>query len=62
MGSAAALLSLLASADGTSSLHDFRVVFVVEAAITLCALMAYRGLAADAGASISGYRSDLAID
>jgi EmrB/QacA subfamily drug resistance transporter len=56
MGTATALLSLMASSDGTSSVGDFRVVLVLEALITLCALLAYRRLAADDGASVSGYR------
>jgi EmrB/QacA subfamily drug resistance transporter len=56
MGTATALLSLMASSDGTSSVGDFRVVLVLEAAITLCALLAYRRLAADDGASVSGYQ------
>jgi hypothetical protein len=62
MGSATALLSLLASRDGTSSVTDFRVTFIVEALITLCALLAYRRLAIDDGASVSGYRAELAAD
>ncbi|HWT98789.1 MAG TPA: hypothetical protein VN229_14275, partial [Terriglobales bacterium] len=62
LGSATALLSLMASADGTSSANDFRVVFIVEALITLCAVLAYRRLAVDDGASVSGYRSNLAAD
>jgi EmrB/QacA subfamily drug resistance transporter len=62
IGSASALLSLMASADGSSSANDFRIVFLVEALITFCALFAYRRLAADDGAAVSGYRSDLATE
>jgi hypothetical protein len=62
MGSATAMLSLLASPDGTSSVTDFRVTFVAEAVITLCALLAYRRLTIGDGASVSGYRSELAAD
>jgi EmrB/QacA subfamily drug resistance transporter len=62
MGSATALLSLLAAPDGRASLTDFRVAFVAEALITLCALLAYRRLAADDGAAVSGYRAELAAD
>lgn len=62
IGSATALLSLMASTDGTSSANDFRIVFIVEALITLCALLAYRRLAVDDGASVSGHRSDLATE
>jgi EmrB/QacA subfamily drug resistance transporter len=57
MGTATALLSLMASPDGTSSVGDFRVVLVLEALITLCAVLAYRRLSADDGASVSGYRA-----
>jgi EmrB/QacA subfamily drug resistance transporter len=60
MGTATAFLSLLASPNGTSSVIDFRIAFIAEAAITLCALFAYRKLAVDDGASISGYRAELA--
>ncbi|MDY0884328.1 MFS transporter [Dongia soli] len=62
IGSASALLSLLASGDGSSSPNDFRIIFIVEALITLGALFAYRRLTADDGAAVSGYRSDLASD
>jgi EmrB/QacA subfamily drug resistance transporter len=62
MGSATALLSLLAAPNGTSSVTDFRVTFVAEALITLCALLAYRRLTTDDGASVSGYRSGPATD
>jgi hypothetical protein len=47
----------MASPDGTSSVGDFRVVLVLEALITLCAVLAYRRLSADDGASVSGYRA-----
>ncbi|HVZ00942.1 MAG TPA: MFS transporter [Dongiaceae bacterium] len=56
MGTATALLSLLAASDGTSSVGDFRLLLVLEGLITLCAFLAYRRLAADDGASVSGYR------
>jgi EmrB/QacA subfamily drug resistance transporter len=62
MGSATALLSLLAAPDGTSSVTDFRILFVVEGMVTLAALIAYRRLATDDGASVSGYRPDVAGD
>jgi hypothetical protein len=62
MGTATALLSLMASPDGTSSVGDFRVVLVLEALITLCAVLAYRRLSADDGASVSGYRATVETD
>ncbi|HVT50127.1 MAG TPA: MFS transporter [Dongiaceae bacterium] len=62
MGTATAFLSLLASPDGRSSPGDFRLAFLCEALITLCAVLAYRRLAPDDGASVSGYRADLAAD
>jgi EmrB/QacA subfamily drug resistance transporter len=62
MGTATAFLSLLASGDGASSVTDFRIAFLVEAAITLCALAAYRRLAIDDGAAVSGYRAEMAGD
>ncbi|TXH38929.1 MAG: MFS transporter [Rhodospirillaceae bacterium] len=62
MGTASALLSLWASTDGVSSPGDFRVIFITEALITLCAFLAYRRLTVDDGAAVSGYRSDLASD
>lgn len=57
MGTATAFLSATASSDGTSSVGDFRAALVIEALITLCAVIAYRRLAGDDGASVSGYRS-----
>jgi EmrB/QacA subfamily drug resistance transporter len=62
MGTATALLSLLASGDGTSSVGDFRLVFVLEAVVILCAFLGYRRLAANDGAAVSGYRAELATD
>jgi len=56
MGTATAFLSLMASPDGISSVGDFRAALVIEAVITLCAVIAYRRLARDDGASVSGYR------
>lgn len=55
VGTATALLSLLASSDGTSSIGDFRIAFLVEALLTLCAVLAYRKLGAADGQSISGF-------
>ena len=57
VGTATALLSLLASSDGTSSVGDFRLAFLLEALVTHCAVLAYRRLAPDDGRSVSGYGS-----
>lgn len=62
MGTAMAMLSLLSPDGKTSSTNDFRIVMIVEALIILCALFAYRGLAANDGASISGHQLDLVIE
>jgi EmrB/QacA subfamily drug resistance transporter len=62
MGTATAMLSLMASSDGTSSVGDFRFVLVLEALVTLCAVLAYRRLASDDGGSVSGYRSPIETD
>ncbi len=58
VGTATALLSLLASGNGTSSADDFRLAFILEALVTLGAVLAYRTLAVDDGRSVSGYGPD----
>jgi EmrB/QacA subfamily drug resistance transporter len=62
MGTATAVLSLLAAPGGMASVTDFRILFVLEALVTLAALIAYRRLARDDGASVSGYRAEFAAD
>lgn len=54
-GTAAALLSSLAGPDQRAAPADFRIVFLVEAAVTLCALIAYSRLKAGDGVNVSGY-------
>ncbi|MCV3208862.1 MFS transporter [Mesorhizobium sp. YC-39] len=54
VGLAAALLSLLAG-GGHASIDDFRVLFIVEGLITLCALFAYLKLTPQDGAHVSGH-------
>lgn len=56
VGLAAALLSLLAG-GGPASVNDFRILFVIEGLITLCALSAYLRLTAQDGAHVSGHAS-----
>ncbi|MBN9233733.1 MULTISPECIES: MFS transporter [Phyllobacteriaceae] len=57
VGAAAALLSLLAGSEGHASVNDFRVLFVIEGLVTLCALLAYRHLTPKDGAHVSGHGS-----
>ncbi|RWF64913.1 MFS transporter [Mesorhizobium sp.] len=54
VGLAAALLSLLAG-GGQASVNDFRILFVMEGLITLCALFAYLRLTPQDGAHVSGH-------
>ncbi|WP_296736627.1 MFS transporter [Mesorhizobium sp.] len=54
VGLAAALLSLLAG-GGKASVNDYRILFVVEGLITLCALFAYLRLTPRDGAHVSGH-------
>lgn len=54
VGLAAALLSLLAS-GGHASVNDFRILFLIEGLITLCALFAYLRLTPQDGAHVSGH-------
>ena len=56
VGLAAALLSLLAG-GGPASANDFRILFVIEGLITLCALSAYLRLTPQDGAHVSGHAS-----
>lgn len=58
VGLAAALLSLLAG-GGHASIDDFRILFVVEGLITLCALFAYFRLTPQDGAHVSGHGASL---
>ncbi|TGV28094.1 MFS transporter, partial [bacterium M00.F.Ca.ET.168.01.1.1] len=61
VGLAAALLSLLAS-GGKASVNDYRILFVVEGLITLCALSAYLRLTARDGAHVSGHDTHMSTD
>jgi EmrB/QacA subfamily drug resistance transporter len=54
VGTAAAALSLLSAGRGFASADDFRVLFVAEGTVTLCALFAYLRLAPRDGAHVSG--------
>lgn len=54
VGTAAAALSMLSSGHGTASADDFRILFVAEGVVTLCALFAYRRLSPLDGAHVSG--------
>jgi EmrB/QacA subfamily drug resistance transporter len=54
VGLAAATLSLLAG-GGHASISDFRIMFVIEGVITLCALFAYLRLTPQDGAHVSGH-------
>lgn len=58
VGLAAALLSLLAG-SGHASVNDFRILFVIEGLITLCALSAYLRLTPQDGAHVSGHAAHI---
>ncbi|WP_315923585.1 MFS transporter [Mesorhizobium sp. SP-1A] len=60
VGTASAMLALLAGSGNMASADDFRVVFLVEALITLCALLAYLRLTPQDGAHISGHGAMMA--
>jgi hypothetical protein len=59
IGSASAILSLLAKYHGHASAGDFRIAFMIEALITLCALLAYRRLTPEDGTNVSGHMAEL---
>jgi len=61
VGLAAAVLSLLAG-GGHASVNDFRILFVIEGVITLCALFAYLRLTPQDGAHVSGHRSPVSVE
>lgn len=61
VGLAAALLSLLAG-GGQASVDDYRILFIVEALITLCALLAYLRLTPQDGAHVSGHGAHMSTD
>ena len=54
VGTAAAALSLLSAGRGSASADDFRILFVAEGVVTLCALLAYLRLTPRDGAHVSG--------
>lgn len=60
VGLAATLLSLLAGAQEHASADDFRVVFLVEGAITLAAIFAYWRLDPEDGRHVSGHAPQIA--
>ena len=60
VGIAAAILSLLAGSDSVVTVGDFRIVFLVEAAITLTALLAYLRLDPRDGQHLSGHAVPMA--
>lgn len=61
VGLAAALLSFLAG-GGPAVTNDFRILFVVEGVITLCALFAYLRLTPQDGAHISGHGAQMNVE
>ncbi|MDX8444899.1 MFS transporter [Mesorhizobium captivum] len=61
VGLAAAMLSLLAGGD-QASVDDYRILFVVEGLITLCALLAYLRLTPRDGAHVSGHGQPLSTE
>ncbi|UCI23278.1 MFS transporter [Mesorhizobium sp. B2-8-5] len=61
VGLAAALLSLLAG-GGKASVNDYRILFVIEGLITLCALSAYLRLTPQDGAHVSGHGAHMSTD
>ncbi|RUW01238.1 MULTISPECIES: MFS transporter [unclassified Mesorhizobium] len=61
VGLAAAMLSLLAG-GGQASVNDYRLLFVVEGLITLCALLAYFRLTPQDGAHVSGHGGHISTD
>ena len=61
VGLAAALLSLLAG-GGKASINDYRILFLIEGVITLCALLAYVRLTPQDGAHVSGHGAHLGTD
>ncbi|TIV32033.1 MAG: multidrug efflux MFS transporter, partial [Mesorhizobium sp.] len=61
VGLAAALLSLLAG-GGKASVDDYRILFVIEGLITLCALSAYLRLTPRDGAHVSGHGAHMSTD
>ncbi|WP_246674544.1 MFS transporter [Mesorhizobium sp. B4-1-3] len=61
VGLASALLSLLAG-SGKASVNDYRILFVIEGLITLCALSAYLRLTPLDGAHVSGHGAHMSTD
>jgi hypothetical protein len=57
VGTAAAALSLLSAGNGHAEVGDFRILFLGEGIVTLCALFAYRKLTPRDGAYVSGNAS-----
>jgi hypothetical protein len=62
IGSASAILSLLTTYGDHPTANDFRIVFIIEAVITLCAMLAYRRLTPQDGATVSGHLHDVQSD
>jgi EmrB/QacA subfamily drug resistance transporter len=54
VGTAAAALSLLSAGSGHAEAGDFRILFLAEGVVTLCALLAYLRLTPHDGAHVSG--------
>ncbi|MBZ9812755.1 MFS transporter [Mesorhizobium sp. CA7] len=61
VGLAAALLALLAG-GGKAGINDYRILFVIEGLITLCALSAYLRLTPQDGARVSGHGAHMSTD
>jgi EmrB/QacA subfamily drug resistance transporter len=62
VGTASAMVSLLAGSADRATANDFRIVFIVEGLITLCGLFAYRGLKPDDGTNLSGHKNLIATE
>jgi MFS family permease len=56
VGTASAMLALLGGSGESATADDFRIVFIIEAVITGCALFAYRRLTPQDGIHVSGHR------
>lgn len=62
VGLAAAMLSALADGQQHASADDFRIVFLIEGAITLLAVIAYTRLKPDDGRHVSGHATRAAAE
>ncbi|MGN6582446.1 MAG: MFS transporter [Rhizobiaceae bacterium] len=56
IGQASVLLSFFAGPAAHAHAADFRIVFIIEGLLTLCALLAYRRLTREDGINVSGHK------